>query len=190
MISGYTTFDDTTLEASKEMYNRTKRQAKSIGKKLPKKIKDVYLPKGKLFESRTSEEMYSSSGVNPQFTIEPKMANRWYLKFPKEFNISEWYVKGLTRPSYPFNIGGKITVILRDGVEPSTTENLMKLIETQKPFKLKIEVLDPLAEVIEKWVLKGCVITNVEWSPLDYESKDVSTIYVQISYNEVKFKKK
>lgn len=174
MVTGYTT----TIDASKEMYKRTQRQAKSKGKKLPKKIKDVY-----------GKESIVKDSKDP-FMYEPKMANRWYLKFPKKFDIPEWYVKGLTRPTYPFNVGGKITVVLRDGVEPSTTGNLMKLIETQKPFKLKIEVLDPLAEVIEKWTLKGCVIVNVDWSPLDYESKDVSTIYVQISYNEVKFKKK
>lgn len=188
MITGSTS--TTLIEASKEMYKNTKKQVKSKGKELPKDIKDVYKPKSKVFVNKTAEEMYSSAGIKPNHGFEPKKANRWYLKFPKKSNISEWYVKGLTRPTYPFNVGGKIIVELRDGIEPSTTENLIKLIKTQKPFKLKIEMLDPLAKVIEKWVLKDCVITNVEWSPLDYESDDITTIYVEISYNEVKFKTK
>jgi hypothetical protein len=175
MVTGSTSEFVTLLESSKEMHKNTMKQFKSKGKKLSKEIKSVYTDDGK-------------SKISPIY--EPKMANRWFLKFPKESNISEWYVKALTRPTYPFNIGGKINVVLYDSIEPSTTGNLMKLIEKQKPFELKIEVLDPLAEVIEKWTLEGCVITSVQWGTLDYQSKDISTIYVEVSYNKVKFKNK
>lgn len=195
MVTGKTEFTGTTkmsvIEASKEMHKNTMKQAKSMGKHFPIDIKGAYLPKVcKNFKNPTSEDMYSSSGIEPQITFEPKMDNRWYLKFPKEFNISEWHVESLTRPTYPFDIDSKISVVLRDTIEPSITENLMMWIENQKPFKLKIEILDPLSVVVEKWTLEECIITKIEWSPLDYGSNGISTIHVEIYYNKVKFKKK
>lgn len=173
MVTGYTS--TTLIEASKEMYNNTMKQVKSKGKKFDTRIKSVYHNDDK-------------SKTPPSY--EPIMANRWLVKFPKEYNIPEWVGKALTLPTYPFNFGGKITVVLRDPITPSTTDSLMKFIDNQKPFKLKIHILDPLGETVGKWILKGCLITSIDWSTLDYESKEPMSIYTQISYNEVKYKSK
>ena len=179
MVTGKTKNFVSLLESSKKMHKNTVKQLKSKGKKLPVEVKDIYGKKlCEVNNSKTSQN------------FEPKTNNRWYLKFPEKVNIPKWYIKGLTRPTYPFNIGGKITVVLRDGIEPSITKNLIKLIEEQKPFKIKVQLLDALGEVIEKWILNGCIITSIQWSPLDYENNDISTIYVDISYNKVKFKDK
>lgn len=173
ILSGYTT--TTLTEASKEMYKRTKKQAKSKGKRLPKAIKSVYV------NNETSK-------LSPSY--EPKTTNRWLVKFPKEANITDWVGKALTLPTYPFNLGGKITVVLRDPVNPSTTDSLMKFIKNQKPFKLKVDILDPLTNSVGGWILKGCLIQRIDWSTLDYESDEPSQIYMTVSYNEVKYKTK
>lgn len=173
MTSGYTS--TTLIEASKEMYKNTMKQAKSKGKKLPQTIKSIYHDDGK-------------SKLSPLY--EPKMNNRWYVRFSKKLFIPEWVVESVTRPSYPFNVGGKIYLSLRDPIAPSTSKCLADFLKDPKPFKLKIQMVDPLGEVVEQWVLKGCVIVSVDWSPLDYTSKDATLIHVEVSYNEVKFKSK
>lgn len=179
MISGTTT--SSLIESSKEMYKRSKKQIKSKGKKEPKNLKAVYMPKSTSFNEKTSEEMYG---------FEPRMTNRWLIKFPKKANITQWVGKALTLPTYPFNLGGKITVVLIDPIYPSTTQALMKFVENQKPFKLKIDILDPLTESIGKWILKGCLIQTIDFSTLDYQSNEPTQIYITVSYNEVKYKSK
>lgn len=173
IVTGYTS--TSLIEASKEMYENTVKQVKSKGKKLDTLIKSVYHNDGK------------SKSLPP---YEPKMTNRWIVKFPKKYQIPEWVGKAMTLPVYPFNLGGKITVVLRDPIAPSTTKSIMKFLDEPKPFKLKIHMLDPLGESIEKWILKGCLITSIDWSTLDYESNEPTLIYAQISYNEVKYKSK
>lgn len=174
MVSGTAkNFVSLIENSSKKMYKNTQKQAVGIGKKLPKEIKSVY---------RDNDE----SKIAPPY--EPKMANRWYVKFSKDIFIPEWVVESVTRPSYPFNVGGKIHLLLRDPIAPSTSKCLVDFLKNPKPFKLKIQLVDPLGEVVETWVVKGCVIISVDWSPLDYTSNDATTIHVEISYNEVKFK--
>ena len=172
-ISGFTS--TTLVDSAKKMYKNTNKQAKSIGKQLPQAIKSVYVGD-------------NTSKILPSY--EPKMANRWLIKFPKKVNITDWVGKAVTLPTYPFNLGGKITVVLHDPVYPSTTDSLVKFVENQKPFKLKIDVLDPLAVSVGKWILKGCLITSIDWTTLDYSTKEPMSIYLTISYNEVKYKSK
>lgn len=180
MVSGSTKDSVSLLEASKMMHKNTVKQAKSKGKKLSKDIRKVYDVNDKL--------MCHVKNSKIPLPYEPKMNNRWYVKFSKDIFIPEWVVESVTRPSYPFNVGGKIHLLLRDPIAPSTSKCLVDFLKNPKPFKLKIELVDPLGEVVETWVVKGCVIVSVDWSPLDYTSNDATTIHVEISYNEVKFK--
>lgn len=187
MVSGYTTdyrvvatgvteTNTGILAASKEMYERTKKQAESNSRKLNTLIKNIY---------------YDSNGkLKSHPPYEPKMTNRWIVEFPKEYHIPEWVGKAVTLPTYPFSQGGKITVVLRDPIALSTTSAIMEYLDNPKPFKLKINVLDPVGIKIEKWILKGCLITSIDWSTLDYESNEPTLIYLTISYNEVKYKTK
>jgi hypothetical protein len=168
-----TTKVKTLLESSKDMYKNTLKQVKGKNKGLDKEVKNIYSPK---------------SILPPLF--EPKMNNRWRLKFPKKLKIPDWFIKGLTRPVYPFSTNNKITVVLHDPISVSISENLINFLNNQKPFELKLLILDPLGEVVEKWNLGGCLITGIQWSILDYQNNDISSIYLEISYNEVKIKTK
>ena len=173
MITGCTS--DSVIESSKKMYENTIKQVKSKGKKLDNSIKSVYYGDGK-------------SNIQPMF--EPKMTNRWLVKFPKKSNIPEWIGKSVVLPTYPFNPGDKLYVVLYDPILPSTTNSLLKFIENQKPFKLKLDVLDPLGSCVGKWIFKDCLITSIDWSTLDYANNEPMLIHLTISYNKIKYKEK
>ena len=163
-------------EIAKEMYKDTKKQAKQYGKKLPK-VKEIY----------TSRKTSIKDFITEPF--EPKKVNRFFLRFPKKIGLPEWLVKSMTRPSYPSN--NEISVVLYDPIIKSSTQALLNFIGnqdslTKKNFKLKLEMLDPLGTVIEKWILKKCFIKTIEWSPLDYGSDDLCYLYLTIGYNDIK----
>jgi hypothetical protein len=197
MVTG-STFE----EVSSSMYKKTLKQAKKLKIQLPPNLDEVYVKsvkdynKGsennKRFQYRSIEEYDKFSGDHKK--IEHKKNNRWLLKFPKELNISEWTVSSMTRPTYPFFENNSISIVLRDLIHPSTTDSLMPLINqndglSPKKFKLKLLLVDPIGSIIEKWTLKDCMIKRIEWSELDYSNDAPSLINLEVSYNDLKFKK-
>jgi hypothetical protein len=163
--------------ATRQMLVNSEKQAKSIGKEIPNDVKNVY-----------------TKNINNLLcpTYEPKKNNRALLTFVKT-KIPQWVVKSFTRPAFPLELNNTITVVLYDPIEPSTTKSVIDLFNdinglNKKKLKLKIEMLDPTGVVVEKWVLKGCVITEIVWSPINYNDDSISTITLKIRYNQVKFK--
>jgi hypothetical protein len=161
----------TLIEASKEMYEKTMKQAKENGKKVLNDVKGIY---------------HNQSILALEF--EPKKTNRWLLEFPKGSNIDNWICKAVTLPVYPFDTDNDISVTLYDPLANSTTNNILNFVKKGKPFKLKINILDPTSVVVEKWVLKGCIIKRIDCPPLDYSTDEPMLVHLQISYNEVKYK--
>jgi hypothetical protein len=45
---------------------------------------------------------------------------------------------------------------------------------------LTLEMLDPTGVVIEKWLLEGCLLTNVDFGSLSYSSDAIAGISVTI----------
>jgi hypothetical protein len=45
---------------------------------------------------------------------------------------------------------------------------------------LTLEMLDPTGVVIEKWLLEGCLLTNVDFGNLSYSSDAIAGISVTI----------
>jgi len=41
---------------------------------------------------------------------------------------------------------------------------------------IELELLDPTGVVIEKWILQGTMLTNVDFGSLDYSSSDIAEI--------------
>ena len=137
---------------------------------------------------------------------EPKRENRWILRFPSSLGINEWYVESTARPSLtiasteiPFlntstYVAGKFTwgelaVTFRDPIGPSASQALMEWIRLcaesvtgrmgyAAGYKknIDLEMLDPTGVVVEKWILQGTFIQDLNFGDLDYSRDELATI--------------
>lgn len=137
---------------------------------------------------------------------EPKRENRWILRFPSSLGINEWYVESTARPALtiaateiPFlntstYVAGKFTwgelaVTFRDPIGPSASQALMEWIRLcaesvtgrmgyAAGYKknIDLEMLDPTGVVVEKWILYGTFLTNVDFQTLNYSQDGLATI--------------
>src|SRR5579859_2850983 len=124
---------------------------------------------------------------------EPKRNNRFVLEFPTELGIEVWKVQKVTRPKLEINpvevhwintvnwVAGKgkwgaIDITFIDTQGPSTSTELMEWVRLEfeslsgrmgyaAGYKktLILKSLDPTGLEIEKWELRECMITNIEF---------------------------
>jgi len=137
---------------------------------------------------------------------EPKKQNRFILRFPSPLGIQEWFVKSSSRPKFTqeeteiqflntstYVIGrftwDSIDVTFRDPIGPSAAQALMEWVRLHSEsvtgrqgyaagYKkdVELELLDPTGVVIEKWILQGTMLTNVDFGSLDYSTSDIAEI--------------
>jgi hypothetical protein len=137
---------------------------------------------------------------------EPKRVNRFILTFPSELGINEWYVESTARPkitigSTPipflnteFYVAGRyvwntISVVFRDPIGPSAAQALMEWVRLHAEsvtgrmgyaagYKkdITLQLLDPTGVVVEKWILKGTFLTDVDFQSLDYGQDGLAKI--------------
>ena len=48
---------------------------------------------------------------------------------------------------------------------------------------VEIEMLDPTGVVVSKWILKNCMLGNVNFGNLDYNSSDLATIEATLRFD-------
>ena len=136
---------------------------------------------------------------------EPKKKNRFILRFPSSLGINEWYVESTSRPNIsigsveiPFLntstyvIGrfrwDSISVTFRDPIGPSATQALMEWVRLHSEsvtgrqgyaagYKkdVELEMLDPTGVVVEKWILQGSFMTDLNFNELDYNNDALAT---------------
>jgi len=141
---------------------------------------------------------------------EPKRQNRFILRFPSSLGINEWFVESTSRPhitiaatEIPFLntstfVAGKfnwqtINVTFRDPIGPSAAQALMEWVRLHAEsvtgrmgyaagYKkdIDLEMLDPTGVVVEKWILYGTFLTDVNFNTLDYKSDVLATITAQL----------
>ena len=141
---------------------------------------------------------------------EPKRQNRFILRFPSSLGINEWFVESTSRPhitiaatEIPFLntstfVAGKfnwqtINVTFRDPIGPSAAQALMEWVRLHAEsvtgrmgyaagYKkdIDLEMLDPTGVVVEKWILYGTFLTDVNFNALDYKSDTLATITAQL----------
>ena len=141
---------------------------------------------------------------------EPKRQNRFILRFPSSLGINEWFVESTSRPhitiaatEIPFLntstfVAGKfnwqtINVTFRDPIGPSAAQALMEWVRLHAEsvtgrmgyaagYKkdIDLEMLDPTGVVVEKWILYGTFLTDVNFNTLDYKSDTLATITAQL----------
>lgn len=142
--------------------------------------------------------------------FEPKRVNRFILRFPSSLGINEWYVSSAARPSATINsteiqflntstyvagrfVWNEISVTFRDPIGPSASQALMEWFRLHAEsvtgrmgyaagYKkdVELEMLDPTGVVVEKWILQGTFLTDVNFQDLDYSNDDLATIQAKL----------
>jgi len=137
---------------------------------------------------------------------EPKRQNRFILRFPSSLGINEWFVESTARPHIIINpteipflntstfVAGRfnwqtIPVVFRDPIGPSAAQALMEWVRLHAEsvtgrmgyaagYKkdIDLEMLDPTGVVVEKWILYGTFLTNVDFQTLNYSQDGLATI--------------
>jgi len=139
-------------------------------------------------------------------TYEPKKKNRWLLRFPAELGIQEWWLASASRPSITQNeveipflntstwVAGRfnwqtLNVTFRDPIGPSAAQALMEWVRLHAEsvtgrmgyaagYKkdIDLEMLDPTGVVVEKWILYGTFLTDVNFGALSYSQDALADI--------------
>jgi hypothetical protein len=137
---------------------------------------------------------------------EPKRQNRFILRFPSSLGINEWFVESTARPHItitsvpiPFlntstYVAGRfewqtINCVFRDPIGPSAAQALMEWVRLcaesvtgrmgyAAGYKkdIDLEMLDPTGVVVEKWILYGTFMTDVNFNSLAYNTDALATI--------------
>ena len=122
-------------------------------------------------------------------TYEPLRKNRWILRFPADLGIQEWTLESAKRPQInqpateiqfintsTYVVGrytwGEINVVFRDPIGPSTSQAIMEWV--------RLTSLDPTGAVVQKWILKNCFLTDVDFGDLAYSDDGLATISATI----------
>jgi hypothetical protein len=137
---------------------------------------------------------------------EPKRQNRFIVRFPSSLGINEWFVETAARPSIKINateipflntstyvagrfIWNSIQVKFRDPIGPSASQALMEWVRLcaesvtgrmgyAAGYKqnVDLEMLDPTGVVVEKWILEGTFLTDVNFGSLAYNQDSLADI--------------
>lgn len=139
-------------------------------------------------------------------TYEPLRVNRFLFRFPSDLGIQEWTVESGKRPSIDQNateiqfmntstwVLGRYTwkemqIVFRDAIGPSTSQALMEWVRLESEtatgrqgyasgYKrdIELELLDPTGACVQKWILVGCFLTNVDFGDLTYSDDKLANI--------------
>jgi hypothetical protein len=141
---------------------------------------------------------------------EPKRNNRFILRFPSTLGINEWFVETAARPHITINSveipflntstyvagrfnWGEINVTFRDPIGPSASQALMEWVRLcaesvtgrmgyAAGYKknVDLEMLDPTGVVIEKWIMEGTWMKDVNFNSLGYSDDKIATVTAQL----------
>ena len=141
---------------------------------------------------------------------EPKRNNRFILRFPSTLGINEWFVESAARPHITINsteiqflntstyvagrfTWGELNVTFRDPIGPSASQALMEWVRLcaesvtgrmgyAAGYKknVDIEMLDPTGVVVEKWILEGTWMNDVNFNGLSYSDDKLATVTAKL----------
>jgi len=137
---------------------------------------------------------------------EPKRKNRFIMTFDSSLGINSWYVESTSRPQVSINavpipflntetyVAGRFTwstlnVTFRDPIGPSASQALMEWVRLHADSvtgrmgyaagykkNINLEMLDPTGVAVEKWILQGTFLTDVNFDSLGYGDDGIATI--------------
>lgn len=144
---------------------------------------------------------------------EPKRKNRWLITFPADLGIQQWWLSSASRPSITQNeteiqflntstwVVGRFTweaieVTFRDPIGPSASQAIMEWVRLHSEsitgrqgyavgYKrpVELEMLDPTGVVVEKWLLDGTMLTNVNFGDLSFEDDGIAEITATLRFD-------
>ena len=127
-------------------------------------------------------------------------------KYLSSLGINEWYVESTSRPQVTINsvevpflntstyVAGRfvwntINVTFRDPIGPSAAQALMEWVRLHAESvtgrmgyaagykkNIDLELLDPTGVVVEKWILQGTFLTDVNFNDLSYSDDGLANI--------------
>jgi hypothetical protein len=139
--------------------------------------------------------------------FEPKMANRFILYAD---GLPAYVVKGVARPSLTQDakvlnhinvqryvkgrsVWGAISMTLFDPIVPSSAQSVMEWVRLHHEsvtgrdgyadfYKkdITINVLGPVGDKVEEWILKGCIITQATFGELSFDTDDPMQVEVTV----------
>ena len=139
--------------------------------------------------------------------FEPKMANRFILYAD---GLPAYVVKGVARPSLTQDakvlnhinvqryvkgrtVWGAMQMTLFDPIVPSSAQSVMEWVRLHHEsvtgrdgyadfYKkdLTINVLGPVGDKVEEWILKGCMITQATFGELNFDADDPMQVQVTV----------
>ena len=142
--------------------------------------------------------------------FEPKLKNRFIMNID---GIPAYTIKTATRPQVTFDevemhhmntrryLKGKaawqpLTITLYDPIVPSAAQASMEWIRLSHEsvtgrdgysdfYKKEVtfNVLGPVGDVVEEWILKGCYIQDAQFGDLDFASSDPVEITLTLRYD-------
>ena len=156
----------------------------------------------------TFEENWQLNRPIPEVgRYELKRMNRFLITFPEHFNIPQWVTFEASRPSarlvtkdilgvklFKKLVWDDMIIKMRDPIGPSTSQSLMDLIHKslyekkqliKDKFNLKLEMLDPVGHVVEKWALSNCEFKSIDFGELSYQIDDPVSCSLVIKLGDV-----
>jgi hypothetical protein len=139
--------------------------------------------------------------------FEPKMANRFILYAD---GLPAYVVKGVARPTISQDakvlnhinvqryvkgrsVWGPINMTLFDPIVPSSAQSVMEWVRLHHEsvtgrdgyadfYKkdITINVLGPVGDKVEEWILKGCIITQATFGELSFDTDDPMQVEVTV----------
>ena len=135
--------------------------------------------------------------------FEPKMANRFILYAD---GLPAYVVKGVSRPTITQDakvlnhinvqryvkgrsVWGAMQMTLFDPIVPSSAQSVMEWVRLHHEsvtgrdgyadfYKkdLTINLLGPVGDKVEEWILKGCLITQANFGEMSFDSDDPAQV--------------
>ena len=139
--------------------------------------------------------------------FEPKMANRFILYAD---GLPAYVVKGVARPTLSQDakvlnhinvqryvkgrsVWGAISMTLFDPIVPSSAQSVLEWVRLHHEsvtgrdgyadfYKkdITINVLGPVGDKVEEWILKGCIITQATFGELSFDTDDPMQVEVTV----------
>ena len=139
--------------------------------------------------------------------FEPKMANRFILYAD---GLPSYVVKGVSRPTITQeakqlnhinvqryvkgrSVWGAISMTLFDPIVPSAAQSVMEWVRLHHEsvtgrdgyadfYKkdLTINVLGPVGDKVEEWILKGCMVTEASFGDLAFDTDDPTEVTMTV----------
>jgi hypothetical protein len=156
----------------------------------------------------TFEENWQFNRAIPEVgRYELKRMNRFLITFPEHFNIPQWVTFEASRPSarlitkdilgvklFKKLVWDDMIIKMNDPIGPSTSQSIMDLIHKslyekkqliKDKFNLKLEMLDPVGHVVEKWALSNCEFKSIDFGELSCQIDDPVVCSLVIKLGDV-----